>query len=142
MAHVSDFPLAERFPGDIKFLFDLGLQTAEQARTAAAFAIKLESEGPEVVANFIDSALDLIGDIFDPFLPGGAGADLRASAGLPGAGPRASAARRLAGLNGGGRRRRRRVALTNNDIRLMLTIASSVSKKAAENFMIVRTRGA
>lgn len=141
MAHVEDFPLAQRFPGDVKFLFDLGLQTAESARTAAAFAIKLEREGPEQVANFIDSALDLIGDIFDPILPGGAGSELRASAGLPGAGPRASAARRLAAI-GGGRRRRRRKALTNDDVRLMLTIASSVSKKAAENFMIVRTRGA
>ena len=38
-----------------------------------------------------------------------------------------------------GRRRRKR-ALTADDMRTMLTIASAVSKKAAENFILQRTR--
>lgn len=37
-------------------------------------------------------------------------------------------------------RRRRRRALTADDMRTMLTIASAVSKKAAENFILQRTR--
>jgi len=42
---------------------------------------------------------------------------------------------------GGGRRRRRRKALTNDDVRTALTIASAISKKAAENFILMRVRG-
>jgi len=49
-------------------------------------------------------------------------------------------------LGGGGddempRRRRRRKALTNDDVRTALTIASAISKKAAENFILMRVRG-
>lgn len=40
-----------------------------------------------------------------------------------------------------GRRRRRRKALTNDDVRTALTIASAISKKAAENFILMRVRG-
>ncbi len=39
------------------------------------------------------------------------------------------------------RRRRRRKALTNDDVRTALTIASAISKKAAENFILMRVRG-
>ncbi len=39
-----------------------------------------------------------------------------------------------------GRRPRRRQALSQNDLRIMLTIAASVSKKAAETFIAQRTR--
>jgi len=39
------------------------------------------------------------------------------------------------------RRRRRRKALTNDDMRSALTIASAISKKAAENFILMRVRG-
>lgn len=38
------------------------------------------------------------------------------------------------------RRRRRRKALTANDMTLALTIASAISKKAAENFILSRVR--
>ena len=41
----------------------------------------------------------------------------------------------------GGKRRRRRKALTNDDVRTALTIASAISKKAAENFILMRVRG-
>jgi len=43
--------------------------------------------------------------------------------------------------DGTGRRRRRRKALTNDDVRTALTIASAISKKAAENFILMRVRG-
>jgi len=49
----------------------------------------------------------------------------------------------LFGGDGGGgapRRRRRRTALTAGDMRTALTIASAISKKAAENFILTRTR--
>lgn len=49
----------------------------------------------------------------------------------------------LIGDDGDGmpRRRRRRKALTNDDMRSALTIASAISKKAAENFILMRVRG-
>jgi len=47
------------------------------------------------------------------------------------------------GFSGNGkRRRRRRRALTADDMRLALTIASAIGKKAAENFILQRTRAA
>jgi len=45
------------------------------------------------------------------------------------------------GDDGGARRRRRRKALTNDDVKTALTIASAISKKAAENFILMRVRG-
>ncbi len=45
------------------------------------------------------------------------------------------------GGDGAQRRRRRRKALTNDDVRTALTIASAISKKAAENFILMRVRG-
>jgi len=47
----------------------------------------------------------------------------------------------LFGDENGKRRRRRRKALTNDDVRTALTIASAISKKAAENFVLMRVRG-
>ncbi len=47
----------------------------------------------------------------------------------------------LFGGDGVQRRRRRRKALTNDDVRTALTIASAISKKAAENFILMRVRG-
>lgn len=53
------------------------------------------------------------------------------------------AAPMLAAVGLGGRRgrRRRRQALTQDDIKLMLMISSSISRKAAENFVLRRVRG-
>jgi len=47
------------------------------------------------------------------------------------------------GLGGGEEevvKRRRKRALTADDMRIALTIASAISKKAAENFVLQRTR--
>lgn len=47
----------------------------------------------------------------------------------------------VSGLTGDGRpRRRRRRALTADDMRTALTLASAISKKAAENFVLQRVR--
>lgn len=70
--------------------------------------------GAGATAGFAPEILGGLGDVLDPFLPGGGG---RAP------------------------RRRRRKALTNDDVRTALTIASAVSKKAAENFILMRVRG-
>ena len=94
------------------------------------------------VPNFIDFALDVAGDILDPFFPGGAGSELRATSSTVSV-ARINAARRAAGLPplpGGAGRSRRRVALTTGDLRIMHEIASSISKKAAETFIAQRVR--
>jgi len=77
---------------------------------------------------------------------GGGGLARRAFGLLPAVGAGAggvAAGEALFGGNGDGtgRRRRRRKALTNDDVRTALTIASAISKKAAENFVLMRVRG-
>lgn len=66
---------------------------------------------------------------------GALGAEALTGGGLPGF---------FGGDRGGGddvpRRRRRRKALTDSDVRLALTIANAISKKAAENFILQRVR--
>lgn len=67
-----------------------------------------------------------------------AGAGVATAGGLGLAGFGAQQALTIGG-NGVPRRRRRR-ALTADDMRTALTIASAISKKAAENFILQRTR--
>jgi len=106
--------------------------------SASAFSAAAAAEGVAQVA-FFDDAISLLGDIVDPFLPGGAGSELRSTA-FGGDVTRQNRARRAAGLPpiATGRRRRRK-ALTADDIRTALVIASAISKKAAENFILSRT---
>lgn len=59
---------------------------------------------------------------------------------LPGDQPFLPGTGSIFGGNGLKRRRRRRKALTADDVRLALTIASAISKKAAENFILQRVR--
>ena len=68
----------------------------------------------------------------------GAGAGLEAL--LPGDQPFLPGGGGLFGGNGLKRRRRRRKALTADDVRLSLIISTSISKKAAENFILQRVR--
>jgi len=67
-----------------------------------------------------------------------------AAGGLAGGGAFAAAGPLVGRILGGGigsqPRRRRRRALTADDMRTALTIASAISKKAAENFILQRTR--
>ncbi len=59
-----------------------------------------------------------------------------------GAGLAAFGAQQALTIGGDGMRprRRRRRALTADDMRTALTIASAISKKAGENFILMRTR--
>lgn len=66
-----------------------------------------------------------------------------AAAGVAGVGLAGLGAAQLPGILFGDEvraRRRRRKALTSEDMRTALTIASAISKKAAENFILQRTR--
>jgi len=112
-----------------------------RAGLPAATNIGVGFVGGAAVPNFLDSAVNLLGDLLDPILPGGAGSELRPTA-FGGDVTRQNAARRAAGLPliSTGRRRRRRKALTDSDMRIMNEIAASVSKKAAEVFISSRVR--
>jgi len=68
---------------------------------------------------------------------GALGAEALTGGGLPGFFGRAIG---LGDGADGPRRRRRRKALTDSDIRIALTIANAISKKAAENFILQRVR--
>lgn len=75
---------------------------------------------------------------------GGGGLARRAFGLLPAVGAGiggVAAGEALFGEDGMPKRRRRRKALTNDDVRTALTIASAISKKAAENFILMRVRG-
>lgn len=111
-----------------------------RAGIPAATNIGVAFAGGAAVPNFLDSAFDLIGDILDPFVPGGKGSELRPGAfgGDRAKQNRARAAAGLPPLSGG--RRRRRKALTDSDMAQAAQISSMISKKAAENFILRRTR--
>lgn len=90
--------------------------------------------------DWFNSALALLGDIVDPFLPGFAGSELRPTSSkvtLAGI----NAARKAAGLPPIGGRRRRKRALTKSDREDIGFIAGMISKAAARDFaMIVAAR--
>lgn len=92
------------------------------------------------IVNWFDSALALLGDIVDPFLPGFAGSELRATSrtvNLAGI----NQARKAAGLPPVGGRRRRKRSLTKSDREDIGFIAGMISKAAARDFaMIVAAR--
>lgn len=88
---------------------------------------------------FLDSALNLIGDVFDPFLPGGAGSELRATSSTVTL-RQINEQRKAAGLAPIGIRRRRKVALTASDLQIMAMISTTISKEAAKMFIAQRTR--
>lgn len=136
------FPFEEFFIAEGKGsgLVSTGSDLFDEFLPAATSALVLGGGGATTAVGFLDSAIDLLGDLLDPFVPGGAGSEKRFTAGVRGTGSSAiaTARARAAGLIP---RRRRRKALTNDDVKLALTIASAISKKAAENFILVRVRG-
>jgi len=89
-------------------------------------------------------ALIALASLVGRALPRGAGPLARRILPTVGAGFAGAAIGDVLFGGGGGdgqRRRRRRKALTNDDMRTALTIASAISKKAAENFVLMRVRG-
>ena len=95
--------------------------------------------GGIALPGFLDSALNLIGDVFDPFLPGGAGSDVRATSSSVTL-AQINQQRKAAGLPTFRVRRRRKVALTASDLQIMAMISTTISKEAAKMFIAQRTR--
>lgn len=84
---------------------------------------------PAILVQLASRALQLLG-----VTAGGAAIERIAGIDIPFIGPGQF------GANGVRRRRRRRKALTGDDLRIALTLASAISKKAAENFILQRVR--
>lgn len=90
--------------------------------------------------NWFDFALNLLGDIVDPFLPGFAGSETRATS------RKTSLAiinqqRAAKGLPPLGGRRRRKRALTKSDREDIGFIAGMISKAAARDFAMIVAGG-
>jgi len=100
----------------------------------------VEEVATVAILSWIDSALELLGDVVDPFLPGFAGSELRArSSTVDLAG--INRARKAAGLPPLGGRRRRKRALTLSDRADIAFISGTLGKPAGRDFaMIVAAR--
>ncbi len=85
------------------------------------------------VVDWISSALALIGDVVDPFLPGFAGSELRPTSRTVNLAA-INAQRRAAGLAPLGGRRRRKRALTNGDRADIAFVAGVLGKPAGRDF--------
>jgi len=92
------------------------------------------------ILNWLDSAVDMLGDIVDPFLPGFAGSETRGTSRKTSLAiiNQQRAAKGLAPL--GGRRRRKR-ALTKSDREDIAFIAGMISKAAARDFAMIVAGG-
>lgn len=102
--------------------------------------LALEFIGGKLAGNWFDSALQLLGDIVDPFLPGFAGSDLRPTSSKVTLAA-INAQRRSAGLAPLGGRRRRKRALTKSDREDIGFIAGMISKAAARDFAMIVAGG-
>lgn len=85
---------------------------------------------------WLKSAIDLIGDVVDPFLPGGAGSELRPTSRTVTLAS-INRARKDAGLPPLSHRHRRKRALTHSDKADIAFIAATVSKKAAGDMAVM-----
>jgi len=90
--------------------------------------------------DWLSSALGLLGDIVDPFLPGFAGSELRPTSSTVTLSA-INAKRRAAGLAPIGGRRRRKRALTKSDREDIGFIAGMISKAAARDFAMIVAGG-
>ena len=86
--------------------------------------------------NWLDSAIDLLGDIVDPILPGFAGSDVRATSSTVTL-AQINQQRKAAGLPPLAGRRRRKRALTKSDREDIGFIAGMISKQAARDFAMI-----
>jgi len=117
-----------------------GIIGAAAAQQALPFLPGLALSVGGASLNWFDSALALLGDIVDPFLPGFAGSELRPTSSKVTLAA-INAQRRAAGLPPITGRRRRRRALTRSDREDIGFIAGMISKAAARDFaMIVAAR--
>lgn len=92
------------------------------------------------ILSWLDSAVDLLGDIVDPFLPGFSGSELRPTSSTVTLAS-INASRKAAGLPPLGGRRRRKRALTLSDRADIAFISGTLGKPAGRDFaMIVAAR--
>jgi len=89
-----------------------------------------------VPLSWLESALRLLGDIVDPFLPGFAGSDVRATSSKVTL-AQINSQRAAAGLAPFAGRRRRKRALTKSDREDIGFIAGMISKAAAKDFAMI-----
>jgi len=104
---------------------------------AAGLAGALLGGGP---MDWLSSALQLLGDIVDPILPGFAGSELRPTSRKVSLAA-INAQRAAAGLAPIGGRRRRKRALTKSDREDIGFIAGMISKAAARDFAMIVAGG-
>jgi len=90
--------------------------------------------------DWFTSALAMLGDIVDPFLPGFAGSDVRATSSSVTL-AQINQQRKQAGLPPIGGRRRRKRALTKSDREDIGFIAGMISKAAARDFAMIVAGG-
>lgn len=88
------------------------------------------------VLSWLDSALELIGDVVDPFLPGFAGSDVRATSRSVTI-AQINKQRLAAGLPPLNMRRRRKRALTKSDREDIAFIAGMLGKPAGKDFAMI-----
>jgi len=116
--------------------FNLGLEAGIGAFTGQVESL-LQVGGLVVAASdWFNSAIALLGDIVDPFLPGFSGSELRPTSSKVTL-AQINQQRRAAGLTPIGGRRRRKRALTKSDREDIAFIAGMISKAAAGNFAMI-----
>lgn len=98
--------------------------------------IVLEEIVTEVAMGWLDSGLALLGDVFDPILPGGAGSELRPTSSKVTL-TAINDARREAGMAPLYHRHRRKRALSKSDREDIAFIAGMISKPAARDFAMI-----
>lgn len=86
--------------------------------------------------DWLRTALDLIGDIADPFLPGGAGSELRPTSSTVTI-AKINASRKAAGLPPLRMRHRRRRALSKSDREDIAFVAGMLGKPAGRDFAMI-----
>lgn len=106
----------------------------EDESSFIANAFRLTPIGGTV--DWLRSALDLIGDIADPFLPGGAGSELRPTSSTVTI-AKINEARKAAGLAPLRMRHRRRRALSKSDREDIAFVAGMLGKPAGRDFAMI-----
>lgn len=99
-------------------------------------------KGGEALAfgGWLDSAMGLLGNVFDPILPGGAGSELRPTSSTVTL-AKINEARREAGMAPLSHRHRRKRALSKSDREDIGFIAGMISKAAARDFAMIVAGG-
>ena len=88
------------------------------------------------MAGWLDTAIELLGDVLDPIFPGGAGSELRPTSSSVTL-AKINQSRKEAGLPPISGRRRRKRALTKSDKEDIAFIAGMLGKPAGKDFAMI-----